>query len=507
MVVTTAVPRDLEPFQVLILGDGNFSFSLALCRILWSRPSDLSITPQNVHVGHVYLSVPATSDRKIQITTTSFDDRQELNKKYPESKEILAALESERFAAEVTVLHGINAWELRDHFGDQNKFDAVVWNHPHLGTEDFRLHRFLMAHFFSSVASVLKPKHSCVCVSLVEGQETRWDLVAQAARSGLGLTQVAAFDENLWPGYVVKRNKHGGSFKNTHTKQHTGSEMKSHLFRFALGEAEVIWRGLESTDIDVDLLPRVTATAADDDTFIADSTIASEGLTHPAGASADSRSNKSNPVSNLAFSESHTSLPLSLTKPTRKARLRASIPSDLVCPHCGKQLATARGWTQHVHMVHTLQKFGTDWKPDRIKHLSCPHPSCSKSFADSESLWQHEINKHTTVTSDELPTAVDQLKGSGPSSDCAGDDYDYIPCDVCGQAVVKRDWGMKLHLETLKPAVGLDMRCPLCETDGQGRGTLGFIESRALFQHYKFCRSKRSKPPLAVENNNDGHSS
>ena len=28
------------------------------------------------------------------------------------------------------------------------QLSAVAWNHPHLGVEDFRLHKFLMAHFF-----------------------------------------------------------------------------------------------------------------------------------------------------------------------------------------------------------------------------------------------------------------------------------------------------------------------------------------------------------------------
>ena len=68
--------------------------------------------------------------------------------------------------------------------------------------------------------------------------------------------------------------------------------------------------------------------------------------------------------------------------------------------------------------------------------------------------------------------------------DKEGEEYDYYPCGVCGQAVVRREWGMELHLETLKPAVGLDMGCPL------GCGGK-FIEQRALFQHYKFCRVKR----------------
>ena len=53
------------------------------------------------------------------------------------------------------VLHSINAWELPRHF-PETKLDVVAWNHPHLGVEDFRLHKFLMAHFFESLRSSLK---------------------------------------------------------------------------------------------------------------------------------------------------------------------------------------------------------------------------------------------------------------------------------------------------------------------------------------------------------------
>jgi hypothetical protein len=37
----------------------------------------------------------------------------------------------------VTVQHRINAWTLLEHYPDK-RFDLVVWNHPHLGVEDFR---------------------------------------------------------------------------------------------------------------------------------------------------------------------------------------------------------------------------------------------------------------------------------------------------------------------------------------------------------------------------------
>ncbi|KAI8926233.1 hypothetical protein BC831DRAFT_435517 [Entophlyctis helioformis] len=165
-------------------------------------------------------------------------------------------------------------------------------------------------------------------------------------------------------------------------------------------------------------------------------------------------------------------------------------------------------------MVHDLKLFGSDWQPQRAKRLPCTQ--CSKTFATQDDLWQHEINKHSTIDPADLPAAPDNahLQEAGVPSDAAAHadsgldaltsrpivagnagasdhDYDYVPCDVCGQAVVRRGWGMLLHLESLKPVIGLDMRCPRCPKT--------FIEQRALYQHYKFCRlHSADKPASAV---------
>jgi hypothetical protein len=71
-------------------------------------------------------------------------------------------------SVQVTRIHGVNGWEIASHFSSR-KFDLICWNHPHLGVEDFRLHQFLMAHFFHSAKSALKETGE-VCVSLVSGQ-------------------------------------------------------------------------------------------------------------------------------------------------------------------------------------------------------------------------------------------------------------------------------------------------------------------------------------------------
>lgn len=110
--------------NVLILGDGNFSFSLALHR---DKALAASLFPaKNLKV----------QEETPRLVCTSFDSRAQLLEKYQDFQDI----ERELLGLGADLKHGVNAWSLSETFTLQ--FDFIVWNHPHLGTEDFRLHRF-----------------------------------------------------------------------------------------------------------------------------------------------------------------------------------------------------------------------------------------------------------------------------------------------------------------------------------------------------------------------------
>eukprot|EP00438_Fugacium_kawagutii_P015993 Skav236587 [mRNA] locus=scaffold529:103712:107679:+ [translate_table: standard] len=81
----------------------------------------------------------------------------------------------------------VNAWDLSETFGDGVQWDLIAWNHPHLGTEDFRLHQFLLAHFFASVAKHLRP-NGRVVLTLLEGQALRQHKVAAHSDESRGQT-------------------------------------------------------------------------------------------------------------------------------------------------------------------------------------------------------------------------------------------------------------------------------------------------------------------------------
>ena len=105
--------------RVLILGDGNFSFSLAAAKQL----RDGGEAAQRVLA---FLGLPAGDGRAVELVCTSFDTREQVLDKYPEFAQYCPQLDG---LPCVRLMHRINAWELPLQFPGAT-FDAIVWNHP-----------------------------------------------------------------------------------------------------------------------------------------------------------------------------------------------------------------------------------------------------------------------------------------------------------------------------------------------------------------------------------------
>ena len=105
--------------SVLVLGDGNFSFSLALYSTLSQR-------------------------KPLNLIATSFDSSEEVRSKYPESGPVLLALArygETRFSIDATK-------DLMRQLNVDRPVGHIIFNFPHLGVENNTLHSQLVGHIF-----------------------------------------------------------------------------------------------------------------------------------------------------------------------------------------------------------------------------------------------------------------------------------------------------------------------------------------------------------------------
>lgn len=216
--------------RVLVLGDGNLSYSLGLAERLSNA----------------------------QLLATSYDDSEEVFTKYTESHATVARLEA--LGPRVRVLHGVDALDIQESLRRAQQrevkkrparvaqeepadeapsaapttktsertealavFDHVVFNHPHTGWEDMHRHTSLLAHFLESCKSVLAPaskeegqEGGQAHVTLAGDQCKRWKLFETADRLGFELRHICDFYRQFGPNPLpaqIKRHQSGKSFR------------------------------------------------------------------------------------------------------------------------------------------------------------------------------------------------------------------------------------------------------------------------------------------------------
>lgn len=144
--------------RVLLLGEGNFTFTLDLAELL-----SKSFSLQN-------------------IVTTSFDSRSELSEKYPTIEKTLRGLKN---YYQTHAFHGIDATkclksQLLSSACTTEVFDHIIFNFPHLGYEDCKAHSSLLGHILYRAHEILSdnesPSRASFYLTLAESQAQNWNL-------------------------------------------------------------------------------------------------------------------------------------------------------------------------------------------------------------------------------------------------------------------------------------------------------------------------------------------
>jgi hypothetical protein len=177
----------VEPRRVLIVGDGDLSYSLALQRAF----------------GEI-----------IQLTATVLPTAEELVATYTNA----AANAAELQGCGAAVQYGVDATALTTaelRMDASGLYDDVAFNYPHLGDSGLadeaahaRRHSVLIAHFLHEAAAMLRPGGRAH-LTLSGKQRTTWSVEASAVRHGLALAQAreptapAAFWLECEPGVAV----------------------------------------------------------------------------------------------------------------------------------------------------------------------------------------------------------------------------------------------------------------------------------------------------------------
>jgi len=168
--------------QILLVGEGDFSFSLTLANAFGSAEN---------------------------MVPTSLDSREKVLQLYDSAHETLSNLE--RLGA--TLLHGVDATTMeKHHMIRKMRFHRIVYNLPHAGfygKEDdekvIKKHRHLLKMFFKNARSLLTKSGEIHVTHKENGPYEKWELVKQAEECGLLLKGSVRFRITDYPGYTNRR--------------------------------------------------------------------------------------------------------------------------------------------------------------------------------------------------------------------------------------------------------------------------------------------------------------
>ncbi|XP_023645889.1 heavy metal-associated isoprenylated plant protein 41 isoform X1 [Capsella rubella] len=168
--------------QILLVGEGDFSFSRSLATLFGSASN---------------------------ICASSLDSYDNVVRKYKKARSNLETLK--RLGA--FLLHGVDATTLQYHPDLRyRRFDRIIFNFPHAGFHGketdsslIRKHRELVFGFFHGASRLLRADGEVHVSHKNKAPFCNWNLEELASRCFLVLIQRVAFEKSNYPGYENKR--------------------------------------------------------------------------------------------------------------------------------------------------------------------------------------------------------------------------------------------------------------------------------------------------------------
>ncbi|CAM39002.2 hypothetical protein, unknown function [Leishmania braziliensis MHOM/BR/75/M2904] len=201
-----------DPLSILLVGEGNLSFTYALVKRLSSSAAVRRATRSDLTDG------VRRRDTVVEVTATTFDSAADLLRKYPEAGRYLTYFAAKQ-RVRVRYFGGVNATSLSSVSAAlrDSPSHLLIFNNPHIGFEDLYRQRSLLSHFFRSARdlhieapTVDYPQE--VVVTLCDDQAQRWDLLGCAARSGYLCVAAVPLRSVDFPEYTNRRHQSAAAF-------------------------------------------------------------------------------------------------------------------------------------------------------------------------------------------------------------------------------------------------------------------------------------------------------
>ena len=194
--------------NVLILGDGNFSFSLSVAKRTWGikrNENERGLYSNSSDRQHETIlkenNIFCEKESRTSILYATSYDSKEVVCKDEKSVENIKCLEE---FENVVILYNIDATNLGQHFHSAKKFKKVIFNFPHVGGKsNIRACRELLENSLKSIRDVIH-NESDVLITLCRGQGgtpgdlfrngygNSWQVATQAAKAGETSFQIIA---------------------------------------------------------------------------------------------------------------------------------------------------------------------------------------------------------------------------------------------------------------------------------------------------------------------------